>query len=90
MPTQLDNMITLPGEIFTGGMSASGAANLALKSMGYNPTDPMGVDEVARGVMQNLAAQGIKADPQLVKALTAQALQSKSLVTKATDPSETR
>lgn len=86
MPTQLDNMITLPSEILAGGMNASGAANLALKSMGYAPTTKSSIDDVARGVMENLAAQGIKANPDLVRSLTAQALQNKSLVLKATDP----
>jgi len=79
-------ILTLQQELPTPGQNAAYAARLAAKSMGINPDDPLGVESTAAQVMAQLKAQGIDADPAMVKSLVGEALKSGGLVQKATDP----
>jgi len=80
----------MPSVDYTG-IGSSQAARLSMKSAGVNPDDPMGVNKLTNEVMNSLKAQGIEADPALVKSLALQAIASErvdksGMVMKATDP----
>lgn len=72
------------------GITAKSAARLSAEAAGFNFKDPYGTSSLADQVMANLKAQGIEADPVVVKSLVASAQQAglvgKGLVTKADDP----
>ena len=90
MATEADGLEIPQVASYMQGITAKSAARLTAEAAGFNFKDPYGTSSLADQVMANLKAQGIEADPALVKSLVASAQQAglvgKGLVTKATDP----